>query len=97
MPTASTTGSRCWTQRAGSSQLILGDHRLSRLGKEKLMANPDMIRQRALAYANNPDYERRFDHPNAVKVDRHGRVCVLDPVRGRIQVYTKTNEPGLAQ
>ena len=75
---------------------ILGDHRLSRLGKEKLMANPDMIRQRALAHANNPDYEQRFDHPNAVKIDHRGRVCVLDPVRGRIQVYTKTEEPGLA-
>ena len=76
---------------------LLGDHRLSRLGKEKLMANPDMIRQRALAHANNPDYEQRFDHPNAVKIDPHGRVCILDPVRGRIQVYVKTKEPGLAQ
>ena len=75
---------------------ILGDHQLSRLGKEKLTANPDMIRQRALAYANNPDYEQRFDHPNAVKIDPHGRVCVLDPVRGRIQVYVKSKDPALA-
>ncbi len=74
---------------------ILGDHRLSRLGKEKLLANPDMIRQRALAYANNPDYEHRFDHPNAVKIDSNGRLCVMDPVRGRIQVYTKSKDPVL--
>ena len=75
---------------------MVGDHQLSRSGKEKLMANPDMIRQRALAYANNPGFDQHFDHPNAVKIDRQGRVCVLDPVRGRVQVYTKSKDPVLA-
>ena len=75
---------------------IVGDSELSQLGKEKLLANPDMIRQRALAMAHNPDYEQNFSHPSAVKIDRQGRLCVLDSDRGRIQVYTKTKDPVLA-
>ena len=75
---------------------MVGDHELSRLGKEKLMANPDMIRQRALAFENNPGHQRHFIHPCAVKIDRQGRVCVLDSTPGRIQVYTKSKDPVLA-
>ena len=73
-----------------------GDHVLSQSGKDKLLSNPDMIRQRALAFANNPGFEQHFTHPSAVKIDRQGRVCVLDSTRGRIQVYTKTKDPVLA-
>ena len=72
-----------------------GDHRLSQWGKDKLVSNPDMIRQRALAYANDPTYERNFSHPCAVKIDAQGRICVLDHTRGRIQVYSKVKEPAL--
>ncbi len=71
---------------------ILGDHQLWRLGREKLMANPDMICQRALAYPHNPGFEQRLEHPNAVKIDRQGRLCVLDHVRGRIQVKGRRQE-----
>ena len=72
-----------------------GDHVLSQWGREKLLSNPDMIRQRALAYANNPGFEQNFSHPCAVKLDRQGRVCVLDHIRGRVQVYAKSNDPVL--
>ena len=74
---------------------IRGDHVLSQWGKEKLLANPDMIRQRALAYANEPGFEQHFSHPCAVKLDRQGRICVLDHLRGRIQVYAKSKDPVL--
>ena len=72
-----------------------GDHELSKLGKEKLLSNPDMIRQRALAMAHNPYFDRRFEHPSSVKLDRQGRICVLDTKMARIQIYTKTKEPTL--
>ena len=74
---------------------LVGDHVMSQWGKDKLVSNPDMIRQRALAYANNPGYERNFAHPCAVKIDSQGRICVLDHTRGRIQVYNKVKEPAL--
>ena len=72
-----------------------GDHELSNWGKEKLISNPDMIRQRALAVANNPSYERLLAHPCAVKVNDKGQICILDHTRGRIQVYSKVKDPVL--
>jgi hypothetical protein len=54
-----------------------------------------MIRQRAIAMAANPGYEKELTHPCAVKVDPQGRVAILDHTRGRIQVYAKSNEPVL--
>ena len=64
LPTASTTGSRCWIHEGRFVTAMLGDHRLSRLGKEKLMANPDMIRQRALGLSPTiPDYEQTLRPP----------------------------------
>ena len=74
---------------------LRGDHVLSQWGKDKLNSNPDMIRQRALAYSHNPNYEKDFNHPCAVKIDAHGRLAVLDHFGGRIQVYTKTKDPVL--
>jgi DNA-binding beta-propeller fold protein YncE len=73
-----------------------GDHQLSKWGKEKLLSNPDMIRQRALAMANDHGvFEKSFAHPCAVKVDEQYRIAVLDHTRGRIQVYTKSKDPVL--
>jgi hypothetical protein len=73
-----------------------GDHQLSKWGKEKLMSNPDMIRQRALAIAHDKGaFEKSFSHPVAVKVDAQSRIAVLDSTRGRIQVYTKSKDPVL--
>ena len=72
-----------------------GDATLSKLGTDKLLSNPDMIRQRALAFANNPGFEQNFQHPCAVKIDTQGRICVLDHLRGRVQVYSKSKDPVL--
>jgi DNA-binding beta-propeller fold protein YncE len=73
-----------------------GDHQLSKWGKEKLLSNPDMIRQRALAIAHDHGtFEKSFAHPCAVKVDDQGRIAVLDSTRGRIQVYVKSRDPVL--
>jgi sugar lactone lactonase YvrE len=72
-----------------------GDADLSGWGRDKLKSNPDMIRQRALAHSNNPNFEKDLGHPCAVKIDSHGRICVLDHTRGRIQIYTKSKDPVL--
>jgi sugar lactone lactonase YvrE len=75
---------------------LTGDHQLSKWGKEKLLSNPDMIRQRALAIAQDHGaFEKSFSFPCAVKVDDQYRIAVLDHTRGRIQVYTKSREPAL--
>src|SRR4029453_14460034 len=47
---------------------LTGDHQLSTWGKEKLLSNPDMIRQRALAMAQDHGaFEKSFSHPCAVR------------------------------
>ncbi|HXH10710.1 MAG TPA: NHL repeat-containing protein [Alphaproteobacteria bacterium] len=75
---------------------LTGDHQLSKWGKEKLLSNPDMIRQRALAMAHDHGaFEKSFSHPCAVRVDDQNRIAVLDSTRGRIQVYTKSRDPVL--
>ena len=74
---------------------LKGDHALSQWGRDKLLSNPDMIRQRALAMAANPGYEKELAHPCAVKMDRQGRVAILDHTRGRVQVYAKSKDPVL--
>jgi DNA-binding beta-propeller fold protein YncE len=75
---------------------LKGDHQLSSWGREKLLSNPDMIRQRAIAVAHDGGaFEKSFSHPVAVRVDDQNRIAVLDSTRGRIQVYTKSREPAL--
>ena len=74
---------------------LKGDHTLSQWGRDKLLSNPDMVRQRAIAMAANPGYEKELAHPCAVKIDQQGRIAILDHTRGRIQVYAKSNEPVL--
>ena len=74
---------------------LVGDHVLSQWGKDKLLSNPDMIRQRALAYTNEPNYEQKLAHPCAVKIDAQGRLAILDHTRGRIQMYSKSKDPAL--
>ena len=73
-----------------------GDHVLSRWGREKLLSNPDMIRQRAVAFANDGgSFERSFRQPCAVKIDSQGRLVVVESIGGRIQVYQKSRDPVL--
>lgn len=73
-----------------------GDHVLSKWGKEKLISNPDMLRQRAIAFSNDSgDFEREFVQPCAVKIDNQGRLVVVENWSGRIQIYVKSKEPVL--
>jgi DNA-binding beta-propeller fold protein YncE len=75
---------------------LKGDHVLSRWGKDKLLSNPDMIRQRAISVAHDGGtFERTFRHPCAVAVDDQNRIVVVDHTNGRLQVYTKSKDPVL--
>ena len=73
-----------------------GDHVLSKWGRDKLLSNPDMIRQRALAIGNDGgSFDKSFGQAYAVKIDNQGRVVVLENFGGRIQVYAKSKDPVL--
>ena len=72
-----------------------GDASLSKWGRDKLNSNPDMIRQRNIAFANEPGYEQKLAHPCSVKIDSQGRIAILDHTRGRVQVYVKEGVPVL--
>ena len=75
---------------------LQGDNLLSPWAKEKLASNPDMVKQRALAYAWDPSFEKRLRLPSAVRVDDQGRIVVSDPSNGRLQVYVKRSSAVLA-
>jgi sugar lactone lactonase YvrE len=68
-------------------ETLVGDATLNAQGIQRLMANPNMLRQRD--NVSNLDREKRFKFPTSVKVDRDGLVYVLDSGRHRIQVYRK--------
>ncbi len=72
-----------------------GQAELSKWGRDKLASNPDMIRQRSLAYANDAGFEQGLSHPCAVKIDSQGRIVIIDHTRNRLQVYIKEAEPAL--
>ena len=72
-----------------------GEAVLSKWGRDKLASNPDMIRQRNLAFANDPDYEKGLAHPCGVRIDPQGRIVIIDHTRNRLQVYIKEGEPAL--
>ena len=71
-----------------------GEATLSKWGKAKLAANPQMVRQRSLVRDLTPDQKLWF--PSAVKVDEQGRIAIVDGPRHRIQVYQKHKAPVLA-
>ena len=66
-----------------------GDAGLSKWAQEKLNANPDMVKQRAMMRDLEP--ERRLWRPKAVAVDDQGRIVIVDSNRDRLQVYQKDN------
>ena len=66
---------------------MTGDGTISKWGKEKLDANPEMWREREIA--QGLEREKLFWAPIAVEVDGEGRVFVLECGRNRIQVYRK--------
>ena len=64
-----------------------GDAGLSKWGEEKLYASPDMVLQRSLV--RDFTLQERFHRPKAVAIDDEGRIIIVDPDRGRLQVYRK--------
>lgn len=66
---------------------LTGEATISRWGKEKLDANPEMWYQRQRAQGLGQ--ERQFWGPSAVVVDAAERIFVAETVRSRVQVYHK--------
>ncbi len=64
-----------------------GDGDISKWAQEKLNANPDMIKQRAMMRDLEP--ERRLWRPKGLEVDGRGRIIIVDSNRDRLQVYQK--------
>jgi DNA-binding beta-propeller fold protein YncE len=66
---------------------MMGEGGISKWGKEKLDANPDMYKEREIA--QGMEQEKAFWAPICVRVDDQGRVFVVESARQRIQVYNK--------
>ena len=66
---------------------MTGDGTISKWGKEKLDANPEMWQEREIA--QGIEREKLFWGAIAVDVDDEGRIFVLESARARIQVYNK--------
>jgi DNA-binding beta-propeller fold protein YncE len=66
---------------------MTGDSAISKWGKTKLDANPDMWKEREVA--QGLDREKLFWGPIAVEVDNQGQVFVVESARNRVQVYRK--------
>ena len=66
---------------------MTGDGTVSKWGKEKLNANPEMYTERDVA--QGMEREKLFWGPIAVEVDAEDRIFVVESARGRIQVYRK--------
>jgi DNA-binding beta-propeller fold protein YncE len=67
--------------------LRTGDATISKWGKDKLDANPEMWGERERAYGL--DREKLFWGPTGVAVDDEGRIFVVESARNRVQVYRK--------
>ena len=66
---------------------VAGEGGISKWGKEKLDANPDLWRQRLIA--QGLEREKNFLGPIAVVVDNEERIFVVESSSPRIQVYRK--------
>ncbi len=64
-----------------------GEGTISKWGKDKLDANPEMWQEREIA--QDLGREKLFWGPVAVEVDDQGRVFVVESARSRIQVFRK--------
>ena len=67
--------------------MMTGDGTISKWGKEKVDANPEMWEQRETA--QGIEREKLFRSPVAVEVDGEGRIFVVESYRNRIQIYRK--------
>ena len=66
---------------------LTGDATVSKWGREKLDANPEMWEEREIA--QGLEREKLLWGPGAVEVDDEGRIFVAESARHRIQVYRK--------
>ena len=66
---------------------MTGDATVSKWGKEKLSANPEMWKEREVA--QGLEREKLFHTPVAVDVDDEGRIFIAETARHRVQVYRK--------
>ena len=66
---------------------MAGDATVSKWGKAKLDANPEMWEERERA--QGLDREKLFWAPVAVEVDDEGRIFVVESSRCRVQIYRK--------
>jgi DNA-binding beta-propeller fold protein YncE len=66
---------------------FLGDATISAWGEEQPASNPEMVEERRIS--KDLHTEKRFCSPRGIKIDRDGRIFVVDPPRGRIQAYRK--------
>ena len=66
---------------------MTGDATISKWGRDKMDANPEVWKEREIA--QGLEREKLFWRPVAVEVDDEGRVFVLECARNRIQVYRK--------
>lgn len=70
---------------------FIGDATLSKWALEVLKSNHEYASQRFIA--EDPDEERVFKTPVAVKIDDQGRIFVVESTVSRIQVYEKLGYP----
>jgi DNA-binding beta-propeller fold protein YncE len=66
---------------------LLGDATLSTWGVEQLKNFPVMVEERQVA--KNLETEKLLSRPRGINIDQDGRIFVVDPPRGRVQVYRK--------
>ena len=76
-----------FTADGGFITKMTGDGTISKWGKDKLDANPEMWQEREIA--QGLEREKAFWGPVAVDVDDEGRVFVVESARSRLQVYRK--------
>ena len=66
---------------------LTGQGTISKWGKDKLDANPEMWDERDIA--QGLEREKDFWGPIAVETDDEGRVFVVESARSRIQIFRK--------
>lgn len=76
-----------FNREGGFITKLTGEATISKWGKEKLDANPDMWLEREIS--QGLEREKNFWGPIAVKVDDEDRIFVVESARARIQVYKK--------
>ena len=74
-------------QEGSFATKLAGNGQISRWGKEKLDASPEMWKERELA--PGLEREKAFRGPAGIDIDDQNRIFIVEALRGRIQVYRK--------